>query len=90
MLKGSPVILCGECIVQPEKAEMLDDAGQIRCPVCQKTDTVENALADARRHATHAATRQLERRMEENGRVLRSRTPTRAPIKNLQWISNLA
>ena len=90
MLKGSPVILCGECIVPPEKTEMLDDAGQIQCPVCQKVDTVENALEDARRHATHAATRELERKMEKGGRVLRSRTPTRAPIKNLRWVSNLA
>ena len=82
-------ILCGTCIVAPEAPENPKAEDELRCPQCKQVDTIEKAVEDARRHATHAAKRTLEQRMMKDGRTVRNVTPTRAPIKNLRWISNL-
>ena len=89
-MKQHANILCATCNVPVEAPESPQPTDKVRCPVCAQEDTVENVLIDARAHATHAATRKLERKMEKRGRSVRSPTPTRAPVKNLHWISNLA
>lgn len=90
MSLNKPQILCGVCVVPPEVPQNPQAKDELRCPQCQQADTVEKAVDDARRHATHAAKRDLEQRMMKNGRVVRNVTPTRAPIKNLRWISNIS
>ena len=88
MLKGSTRIVCAECIVPPNVPNVPEAGDLVRCPECHRSDTVETVLTDARHHATHLAKRDLERKMEESGRILRNRTLTRAPIKRLRWITN--
>ena len=90
MAPNQPKILCGECIVPPEAPENPRAEDELRCPQCKRADTVERAVEDARRHATHAAKRALEQRMIQDGRTVRNITPTRSPIKNLRWISNIS
>jgi hypothetical protein len=62
----------------------------VECPVCGATDSVESVLAQARHHATHLAKRDLEERRIRRGSRLRNITPTRAPVKDLRWISGLS
>ena len=90
MALKKPQILCGECMVAAETPENPSAEDELRCPQCKRADTIEKALEDARRHATHAAKRALEKRMIEDGATVRNITPTRVPIKNLRWISNLS
>lgn len=87
LLKGSPTLLCGVCIVPPERPEA---ANTVRCPQCQQEDSVDKALDDARHHATHLARRALEDRRLAEGDIVRTRTPSVMPVKNLRWISGLA
>lgn len=87
---NQPQLLCGTCIVPPEAPENPKAADELRCPQCKQVDTVEKAVGDARRHATHAAKRALEKRMLADGRTVRNPTQTRVPIKNLRWISGLS
>ena len=90
MLKGSPVVLCGRCIVRPEVPANPKPSDQVLCPVCGATETVERVLTQARHHATHLARRDLEERRIRSGAQLRNITPTRAPVKVLDWISGLS
>lgn len=89
MALTKPQILCGVCVVPVEAPERPAADDVLRCPKCHRTDTIERAVEDARRHATHAAKRALEKRRMEKGDTVRHLTPTRAPIKNLRWISNI-
>lgn len=89
MALKKPQILCGVCMVAAVAPENPDASDELRCPNCDRADTIEKALEDARRHATHTAKRALEKRMIEDGGTVRNLTPTRVPIKNLRWISNL-
>lgn len=89
MALKKPQILCGTCMVAAEAPENPAASDELRCPQCNHADTVEKAVEDARRHATHAAKRALEKRMIEGGGTVRNVTPTRVPIKNLRWISSL-
>ena len=89
MALNKPQILCGECVVPVEAPDNPMAQDELRCPQCDRADTVEKAVDDARRHATHAAKRALEKRRMDGGQTVRNITPTRAPIKNLRWISNL-
>ncbi len=86
---NTPKILCAECIVPADAPQNPKAEDELRCPQCKQVDTIERAVEDARRHATHTAKRTLEQRMMKDGRTVRNITPTRAPIKNLRWISNL-
>lgn len=88
VLKGSTLIVCAECIVPPEVPEKPVPDDLVQCPNCNRSDTVETVLTDARHHATHGAKRNLEQKMEQSGRTLRNRTQTRIPIKRLRWITN--
>ncbi|MEO1025044.1 MAG: hypothetical protein AAFX07_05760 [Pseudomonadota bacterium] len=89
MALNKPQILCGTCMVAAIAPENPSASDELRCPNCNRADTVEKAVEDARWHATHTAKRALEKRMIEDGETVRNITPTRAPIKNLRWISNL-
>ena len=84
----TPKILCGACIVVAEIPKNPSEADELRCPECERVDTVARGLDDARRHATHLAKRALEKKLEENGRTVQRRTPTVAPERNLRWISS--
>ncbi len=86
---NKPQILCGACIVPPETPDNPQIDDEVFCPQCKRVDTVEKAMEDANRHATHLASRALEQRMLQDGHAVRTVTPTRAPIKNLRWISSL-
>ena len=88
MAQETPKILCGECIVIAEVPKDPSDDDQLRCPECERVDTVGKALDDARRHATHLAKRALEKKLQEDGRPVQRRTPTLAPDRNLRWISS--
>lgn len=84
----APKILCGECIVAVDLPERPTGKEEIRCPSCDHSDTLENAVNQARRHATHIAQRAFEKRMLRAGRPLSRRTPTAFPERSLRWISN--
>ena len=90
MLKGSPVVLCGRCVVRPDVPENPKPGDEVSCPVCGARDSVERVLSQARHHATHLATRDLEERRIRRGSRLRHITPTRSPVKVLRWISGLS
>jgi len=64
------------------------ESDELRCPECDRVDTVSKAVDDARRHATHIAKRAFEQKMLDSGRALSRRTPTAAPERSLRWISN--
>ena len=87
---NTPKILCGECIVPADAPENPKAEDELHCPQCKRADTVEKAVEDARRHATRAAKRDLEKRMMKDGKTVRNITPTQAPIKNLRWISGVS
>ncbi len=90
MAKGSPVVLCGKCVVRPDVPANPKPDDMVECPVCGASDSVERVLSQARHHATHIAARDLEGRRMRRGSRLRNITPTRAPVKVLRWISGLS
>lgn len=87
MPKGSTQIYCGHCIVPPDVPKNAKLTDEVVCPQCSQRDTVKRVLSQARVHATHLAARELEQKRRENGDLVRSFTPTRAPIKALRWIT---
>ena len=90
MAAGTAKILCGQCIVPADMPDDPASGGELRCPACDRVDTVEKAVEDARRHATHMAKRAFEKKLLAQGRPLSRRTPTTAPERSLRWISNHA
>jgi len=87
MSLGATKIMCGQCLTIAEMPENPADDAELRCPVCERSDTMAKATSDARHHATHMAKRALEQKMMDQGRNLNTRTPTRSPNR-LRWISN--
>lgn len=83
-------ILCGHCIVPADMPENPSGEDTLCCPVCDREDTVDRAVEEARRHATHMAEIAFEKRQMERGRPLSRRVPSVAPERSLRWISNLA
>lgn len=85
-----PRIVCRACVVAIDLPENPSSSDQIRCPRCDQSDTLGNAVDQARRHATHMAERALEAKLQRSGRPVSRRTPTVFPERSLRWISNHA
>jgi len=84
-----PKIICGACGVAVDLPTTPAARAEIRCPSCNQSDTLDSAVAQARRHATHMTQRAFEKKMQRAGRPLSRRTPSAIPERSLKWISNL-
>ncbi|MEO1536421.1 MAG: hypothetical protein AAFR73_01720 [Pseudomonadota bacterium] len=86
-MKRQTFVLCGQCSAPPVVPRNPKSGDAVHCPNCGARDTVSRVLSQARHHATHQAARALEKRRSERGERLRSRVPSRFPIKAPRWIS---